>query len=294
MLAQMGDQPFENEHWVHEPKLDGYRIHAHVHEREARLVTRGNADYTAYFPLVAAELGKLPWKSMVLDGEIVAFDETGRPSFSALQALTSQTPGRGAAPTVLFCFDLLHVDGICTRGQPYLERRQMLTQAIQQSDRIQLVHSDRAGPALFDSIVAMDMEGMIAKRTTSIYQPGVRSADWLKILAFKRADLLVVGFTGLDRVDSLLVGYRRNGKLIYAGEVNGLGALATSLLPVLEAVPAAPPLARGRVRWIAPMISVEVKYREVMKGGKLRHPVFYRLSDRIVPPIGDFPEYPLH
>lgn len=290
----MGEQPFEDADWVHEPKLDGFRIHAHLRNGEVRLLTRGNADYTAYFPSVAAALRTQTRSSMVVDAEVVAFDDAGRPSFSALQTLTSQSPGRGAAPVVLFCFDLLHVDGVCTRGQPHRERRRMLEHAIELGELVQLVHSDPLGPALFQSVVAMNMEGMVAKRSSSVYQPGVRSSDWLKILAFKRADLLVLGYTGHDRIESLQLGYRRAGELRYAGEVTGLGGLATSLLPVLKTVPPAPPLARKRsVHWIAPMISVEVRYREVTKGGKLRHPLFYRLRDDIVPAAGDFPSHPI-
>lgn len=290
MLAAMGSEPFDHDDWLHEPKLDGFRIHAHVQDRTVRLLSRGNADYTAYFPAIAAALAKQRVQSMVLDAEVVAFDDAGQPSFQALQQLASRAPGTGAAPAVLFSFDLLHVDGLSTRREPYWERRLMLEQALQQSDRVQLVHSDPAGVALFQSVAAMDMEGLVAKRRSSFYQPGVRSPNWLKILAFKRADFLVLGYKGRERVDALLFGYRRNGKIVFGGEVTGLAGLAASLLPVLQTVSPASPLARiPGARWIAPIVTVEIRYREVLKSGRLRHPIFYRLRDELAPADGDFP-----
>jgi bifunctional non-homologous end joining protein LigD len=174
----------------------------------------------------------------------VAFDDEGQPSFAVLQQLVAQASRRRRAPVVLFCFDLLHIAGVNTRGQSYSERRGMLEQAVKESEHLRLVHSEPNGHALFDAAAAMDMEGLVAKRRSSTYQAGVRSSDWLKILAFKRADFLVLGYKGTERVDALLVGYRRAGRLIYAGEVTGLRGLAQSLLPVLQTVPPAPPCAR--------------------------------------------------
>jgi bifunctional non-homologous end joining protein LigD len=166
MLAQPGGKPFEDDNWVYEPKLDGYRLMPYACGEEVRLITRGNADYTSRFPAVAQAVAALGLSSLVLDAEIVAFDEEGQPSFEALQQLTAQSPPRRRAPVVLFCFDLLHVDGVNTRGQSYSERRQMLERVVKESEYLKLVHSDANGPLLFDAAATFAMEGLVAKRRT--------------------------------------------------------------------------------------------------------------------------------
>lgn len=290
MLATRGDRPFTDADWAYEPKLDGYRILAWRSADEVRLITRGGVDLSEAFPDLVAALRDQPFHSLVVDGELVGFDRAGRPSFEALQS-RSKVASRAGDNAVLFCFDLLHRDGHNLRGLPYTERRNALQQCIDFSRHIQLVHAQDDGRALFHAAAEMGMEGVIAKRKESVYQPGVRSSDWLKILAFKRADLLVIGYTGKSKVEALVVGYRRQGKLHYAGQVNGLGKLSVSLLPVLKSVPDAPAVARiADIRWITPMLTCEVRYRELTGDGKLRHPTFYRMRDEIAPASGDFPE----
>lgn len=290
MLAAPGDKPFQDADWIYEPKLDGYRIVAVRNGDQVRLTSRGGADFAGTFPAIAAALRALPHRRLVLDGELVGFDEQGKPSFAALQGMSKKRIGGKNDRAVLFVFDLLHIEGVNTRGQPQTERRRMLEAAVQQSAYLQLVHAQDDGTALFDAAAKMGMEGIVAKRKDAVYRPGARSAAWLKILAFKRADMLVLGYTGFGRVESLLVGYRRSGRLKYAASVTGLGALAMSLLPVLQTLPGAPACARiAGARWLRPMLVVEVRYRELTRDGKLRHATFYRLGEEIAPAEGDFP-----
>ncbi|HYD93819.1 MAG TPA: non-homologous end-joining DNA ligase [Noviherbaspirillum sp.] len=289
MLASQGAGPFTQDDWTFEPKLDGYRIVAWIRDGGVRLMTRGSLDLAGAFPQLAAELAAQPARSLVIDGELVAFDAGGKPSFSALQTRSRSRRARGGA-LVYYGFDVLHADGINTRTLPLSTRREVMHGVLRPSEHIQLVHADDDGLALFSAAADMGMEGIIAKRKSSLYQPGIRSGDWLKILAFKRADLLIVGYTGTSVVESLLVGYRRRGRLKYAAQVSGLGKLGRSLLPLVRTVPDAPPLERiDGAHWIAPLLVAEIRFREITRDGKLRHPVFYRMRDEIAPDAADFP-----
>jgi len=289
MLAMQGDGPFVHDDWLFEPKLDGYRTLAWVHDGAVRLMTRGELDLAPAFPHVVAALKSQAVRSLVLDAEIVAFDKDGKPSFSALQTRSRRTRA-SRDDAILYCFDVLHIEGINTRVVPLDERRRVLENVLKVSPQVQVVHAATDGLALFDAAAGMGMEGLVAKKRSAPYTAGARSKDWLKILAFKRADMLILGYTGSSKVESLLVGYRRGGRLKYAGQVTGLGKLAVTLLPVLKAVPDAVALESiDASRWIAPMLVAEIRYRELTSDGKLRHPVFYRLRDEIAPGDGDFP-----
>src|SRR6202011_3590771 len=138
--------PRSNPDWLYEPKLDGYRVIAFVQDANVRLQSRRGIDLTAVFPEITADLALRANDQMVLDGEIVALDATGRPSFNALQnRVQLKTPNDIAkaqreTPAVLVCFDLLHFGGVNLRGVPYADRRRYLSQCLLPSARIQLVH----------------------------------------------------------------------------------------------------------------------------------------------------------
>lgn len=296
MNAQVGTEAFNHPDWTFEPKLDGYRAIAHVHNGKVQIWSRGGVDYSAYFPHIVKALAVQPIQQMVIDAEIVAF-EHGRPSFEALQRrVNKRDAARKADPAqcVLYCFDLLHLAGMNLRDAPYSERRRLLLASVEASECIQVVHADDDGVAMYAAALATGLEGVVGKRKESRYRPGVRSPDWLKIKPSKTAKFVVVGYlrnrTGLT---SLLVGYRNDDNLVYAGRVaSGLTMrLCDQLLPILEGIRSDKSLAsRPGAIWVEPKIVVEVSYFEMTKQGRLRHPVFTRIRGDIDPGTVEAPD----
>ncbi|MBV8342959.1 MAG: non-homologous end-joining DNA ligase, partial [Gammaproteobacteria bacterium] len=301
MLAETGDAPHSQPGWRYEPKLDGYRVIAFVDGERVRLRSRRGQDLTPCFPEIAAELGAQPRTQMILDGEIVALDAAGRPSFNALQN-RAQLKGAAeieaalrATPVVLVCFDMLHFAGLNLRGASYADRRRYLSQCLMPSAHLQLVHASAQAEELYAAAVAHGFEGLVAKRLDSAYQAGQRSRAWLKLKTAESAEFLIGGYTrgkgGREPLGALLLGYREGKKLRYAGHVgSGLDeALIGELLersaklerkdsPFAEK----PPLHRPTT-WLTPKLVAEVSFSEWTPAGALRAPVFVRLRDDIAP-----------
>jgi len=313
MLAELGDAPFTHPDWMHEPKLDGYRIIAAIAGDRVELRSRRGLDLTQQFPVVATALAEQAVSAMVLDGEIVAFGPDGRPSFTALQNRAQLKTEREIAaaerttPCVLFCFDILHFAGVDLRDAPYVARRRYLAQCLLPAPPLQLVHADADGPAMYTAALANGFEGSIAKRLDSRYAPGRRSASWLKLKATRSAEFVVGGFTkgkgSRAPLGALLLGYweapdtrakrsksKAARKLVYAGNV-GSGFDAESLAEVQRRCAAlatrSPPFAEPPpvkdVSWVAPGLVAEVKFAEWTESGMLRAPVFLRLRDDVDP-----------
>src|SRR4051812_11337582 len=186
MHAAIGDAPFVSADWVSEPKLDGYRILAYTRGSVVRLVSRRGQDYSKAFPSIVALL-KTFKKACVLDGEIIALDAQGKPSFQALQnrvGLSSKTAIAAAerrSPAAYYCFDVLHYAGRNLRELRYVDRREILARiwnastALQKaSTQLQLVPAQDDGIALYEAAIAAGFEGIVAKKKSSTYRPGLR------------------------------------------------------------------------------------------------------------------------
>ena len=229
MLAEIGETARSDPQWLYEPKVDGYRVIAFVQDGTVRLQSRRGIDLTAAFPEIVADLAAQAVDSMILDGEIVALDADGRPSFNALQNRRElKTPPEIAAaqreaPVVMLCFDLLHFAGINLRGAPYVDRRRYLSQCLLPTPHLQLVHASDDAEKLYAASLASGFEGIVAKRKDSTYQPGKRSGAWLKIKATQTAEFVVGGYTqgkgAREALGSLLLGYWSGSKLHFAGHV---------------------------------------------------------------------------
>lgn len=300
MLAELAEAPFSHPDWLFEPKLDGYRVLAFVHDGEVTLRSRRGLDLTPAFPQIAAELAGQS-ANMILDGEVLALDANGRPSFNALQnRALLKTPREIAAaerdtPAILYCFDLLHFAGLDLRQAAYSDRRRYLAQCLLPSRHVQRVHAADDGVALHAAALAQGFEGVIAKRRDSRYEGGRRSSAWLKIKQTHSAEFVIGGFT-LGRgarapLGALLLGYWEHGRLRYAGHVgSGLDdatliqlkqrfePLVTERHPFAEA----PPLHRATT-WLLPETVAEVKFAEWTPDGYLRAPVFLRLREDVDP-----------
>ena len=301
MLAEIGEAAFSKNDWMWEPKLDGYRVLAFVEGTKVKLRSRRGLDLTAAFPKLAAELGKQAAASMILDGEIVAFDGSGKPSFNALQnrVQLKSAPEIAAAdkstPAVYFCFDLLHFAGVDLRGAPYRDRRRYLSQCLLPSPLVQLVHATEDAGALQKAALASGFEGVVGKKKDSKYESGRRSALWLKVKPTQSADFVIGGYTkgkgSREPLGAIAVGYRDKGKLIYASHVGSgfddrtLTKVKARLEPLKrESCPfdETPP-SNGPATWVEPKVVAEVKFHSWTEDGRLRAPVFLRLRDDIDP-----------
>jgi bifunctional non-homologous end joining protein LigD len=299
MLAELGEAPFNREGWMWEPKLDGYRVLAFITAKGTRLRSRAGLDLAATFPRIAAELTAQAVDGMILDGELVAFDAAGRPSFAALQeraqlkSATDIAVADRTLPVAFFAFDLLYFAGVNLCGASYAERRRYLAQCLLPAERVQLVHADEDGIALAEAAAASGFEGVIGKRTDSRYEPGRRSGAWIKVKPVRSADFVIGGYSrgkgSRASLGALLVGYRERGKLRYASHV-GSGFDARSLAQVkkhLDAIAtdkcpfAATPQLNGPTVWVEPKLVAEVQFHEWTPEGALRAPVFMRLRDDV-------------
>jgi bifunctional non-homologous end joining protein LigD len=302
MLAETGDAaPQSNPQWRYEPKLDGYRVIAFLEGTRVRLQSRRGLDLTPFFPEIASELAAQPAGQMILDGEIVALDRNGRPSFNALQ---NRAQLKGAAeiaaaqrdtPVVLVCFDLLHFAGLNLRAAPYADRHRYLSQCLMPSAHLQLVHASQQAEELYAAALEQGFEGIVAKRLDSPYQAGERSRAWLKLKAAKSAEFLIGGYTrgngARAPLGALLLGYRDGNALRYAGHVGS--GLDEEIIGVLLKRSAKlrrkdspfsekPPLHRPAI-WLKPELVAEVTFSEWTPAKALRAPVFVRLRDDIAP-----------
>ncbi len=276
-LASLVDSPPNGQEWLHELKLDGYRMQARIHrgakEVQVQLLTRSGLDWTYRMPALAEALRTLPVKSALLDGEVIVLDEAGISSFSALQAAFQQ----GAANQLLFyVFDLLHLDGYSLRELPLSDRKHLLEQLLSSvpDGAIRLSQDLRGdGADLYHEACRMGAEGVVSKRADATYCSG-RSASWVKSKCGHRQEMVIGGFTlpsdGGDGLGALLLGYYQDGKLRYAGRAGTgfthqsqrqirkrLEGIRADANPFVKIEPAA---ARG-ARWVKPEVVAEIAFR---------------------------------
>jgi bifunctional non-homologous end joining protein LigD len=301
MLAETGTAVASDPQWRYEPKLDGYRVLAFVDNSGVRLTSRRGLDLTAFFPEVVEGLAGQAAAPMIIDGEIVALDAGGQPSFNALQnraqlkSAAEIAAAQRATPVVLVCFDLLHLAGMNLRDASYAARHRYLAQCLLPAAHLQLVHSSAAAEELYAAALEIGFEGIMAKRLDSPYLPGRRSRAWLKIKTSQSAEFLIGGYTrgkgARDPLGALLLGYYEGKALRYAGHVgSGLedhaiaGFLKRAAKLVRKSSPfaTAPPLHRPTT-WLKPELVAEVTFSEWTPAGALRAPVFLRLRDDVEP-----------
>jgi DNA ligase D-like protein (predicted ligase) len=291
MLAIRGD-PFTRKGWIFEAKFDGTRCIAHISADHIFLQNRRMADISGRYPELVSGLRAAVQKECVLDGEIIVFS-AGKVDFHALQKREQQQRKlridilSQKYPATYVVFDSIYNDGVNIMHQPLEERKKMLTQLIVESDRIVIIDFlEEIGEAYFHAARKKGLEGIMAKRMGSAYQPGIRSRDWVKIKREVEFDLVVGGFTkGVGwrspLFGALVVGAYRGGSLMYVGRIGSgfstdeFSRLLEKLRPV-EKSPFNPSPDLNEVTWVQPTLVVEVQAMEVTRGGKLRAPVYLR------------------
>jgi bifunctional non-homologous end joining protein LigD len=292
MLATLADGLPSGPDWTFEVKWDGYRALGYVRAGEARLLSRNANDLTGRFPAVARALAlAVRSPECVVDGEVCALDEDGRPSFSAMQQ------GRPDTPIVYEVFDVLEVDGEPVVDLPLSERRKRLEQLVDLRDRtVQLSGQFDDGEALLTAAKEQRLEGVMAKKKQSRYAEGRRTRDWLKVKTHGEQEFIIVGYTkGEGRrahsFGSLVLAVNDGGALRWVGNV-GTGFTDKTIAELLDALeplrvdesplPVVPKMAKVRksdVVWVQARLVAEVKFAEWTHDGHLRAPVYLGLRD---------------
>ena len=293
MLAVTGE-PFSSPEWIFEPKFDGTRAIAHISKNSVALQNRRLNTITARYPELETGIREAAGRECTLDGEIVVFDGE-KIDFAALQRREQQREKRKIAylaqtiPATYVVFDILSLGGRDLTGEPLMERKESLGDAIFPNERVVVIDYVREiGEEYFAAAVQLGMEGIMAKRLGSTYQPGERSRDWVKIKRRIDLDLVVGGYTAGSgsreaTFGALVLGaYDREGNLVSVGKA-GTGFSLEEARRILsglkeaERSPFSPEPDIPDATWVAPEMVVEIRAQEVTVSGSLRAPVFLRI-----------------
>ena len=290
-LAEEAEAPPDGAGWLHELKLDGYRMQARKSGVQVQLLTRSGLDWTYRIPAVAEAVAKLGARELTLDGEVVVLASDGTTNFADLQASFQE----GAKnPLTFFCFDLLHAEGHNPRGLPLTERKELLAEvmATGDGDTVRLSeHIASHGAEMFHRACELHAEGIVSKRADAPYRSG-RSRDWVKSKCLLEQEFVVGGYTlsseGENRIGSLLLGYYREGALVYAGRT-GTGftqKLKRSLLAQLKpmavvkaAYARVPAEAKRGAKWVRPELVAQVRFATWTADDVVRQAAFLGLRE---------------
>lgn len=287
MLAKLSEEAFNNKDWIFEIKWDGYRAIADLRHESLLFYSRNGISFLSKFEKIAQDFTKQK-HHMILDGEVVAYDEQGKPDFQLLQ----QIGDNPTAALVYQVFDLLWLNGHSTEELPLIQRKELLKEALIETERIKYCdHIPEKGIQFFAEMKKMKLEGMIAKRTDSLYIENSRSSDWLKIKFSNTEEVLICGFTeprgSRESFGALILGKYIDGKITYCGHT-GTGFNNTSLKQLYQnlqelVVKSSPfgiiPKTNMPVTWTKPELVCEIKYSEITRDGIFRHPVFLTIRE---------------
>ena len=287
----------EGADWTYEVKLDGYRAQALCYGGQTRFLSRNGNNLGLRFPALLEELAAAMPEGSILDGELVALDHTGRPSFNLIQ-----NSGSSGARFVFFAFDLLLLAWADLTDRPLGARRELLRHALRSSEGVQLSANFQIPAAqMLELVREQGLEGVIAKRLSSTYEQGQRSGAWVKVRLELAQELVIAGCTpGAHGFDAVLVGFYRGDQLYFCGSVrNGFmpasrRALHARLAPLrTEACPFVnlpePKLGRWgqgltatkmkNCLWLRPEVVAQFRFQEWTPGDRLRHPSFVGIRE---------------
>jgi bifunctional non-homologous end joining protein LigD len=303
MLATSIERPFDSDEWLYEIKWDGYRSVAFLEDGKLRLASRNQNDMTALYPELADLPRSVRAQQAVLDGEVVAVDEQGRPSFSLMQQRTGvrhgpfRAPERTEVPVLYYAFDLIYLNGYDFHRVDLEQRKQLLREIISPGGNLHYSdHQIAQGTALFEVARQRGLEGIVAKRRKSCYEEK-RTREWLKIKITREIECVIGGYTepegSREFFGSLVLGlYNNKGQLIHVGQA-GTGfdrKMLADLWKLLEKLETktnpfyGPVEADRKVHWVKPELVAEIRFtewtHETKEGGlKLRAPVFLGLRE---------------
>jgi DNA ligase D-like protein (predicted ligase) len=297
-LSQPVEKPPSGAQWLHEIKLDGYRMAARITNGRVQLLTRTGLDWTDKYPSAIAALANLNVKTAYLDGELCGVDDAGLPTFAHTQAATD---GERDVHLVYYAFDLLHLGGRDLSGLQLIERKALLEPLLAGKPGLQFNgHEIGDGELILKHAGKLGFEGVISKTIDAPYAPGNRGL-WRKAKWLNRQEFVIVGWSDPEgsrpHLGALLLGYYTDdGKLIYAGRVGTgmpvkvLADLRRRLVPLalntspLSVPPSrktrfGSPLVLSRVHWVEPKLVAEITYLTWTADGLLRHTVFVGLRE---------------
>ena len=297
MAARVVDALPDGEDWLYEVKFDGYRALVIKNGDRVEIRSRNDKDLTSAYPGIAAAARKLVARQATVDGEVVAVDANGRPSFQALQHRSAH-PGH---TVVFYAFDLLHLNGRDLTGEPLDARRHLLPSVLDRSGILMSVDLPGDLRHVIAAVQSLGLEGVVAKRRSSRYTPGDRSASWLKLKLDKQQEFVVGGYRpGGGAVDSLLVGYYDGRQLRFAGKVRAgftprvRREVAAELKPhhadrcPFVDLPNSKASRWGggvtaeqmaEMQWLRPALVAQVRFVEWTGDGHLRHAAFLGLRN---------------
>ena len=303
MLAELGKgTPPSGKDWLYEIKWDGVRALCFLDNNSLRLVARSGNDITRQYPELSVLPHHLKAHSAIVDGEIAALDDKGRPNFERLQARMHLTDAAAIArlsrnaPVTLFLFDLLYLDGYDLRTAALADRKKLLADILTSGGPIRYSeHFQADGHDVLEAARQHGLEGVVGKRATSKYESR-RSDNWMKWKVVDASDFVICGYTAGDRhgLGALILGEHRNGnKLAWAGNVGtgfdrkmverlfeALKPLETTKCPLTPK----PKMPGEKITWTKPELVCEVRFANRTNEGRLRAPVFIRLRDDLDPP----------
>jgi bifunctional non-homologous end joining protein LigD len=295
MAANVVQKLPEGDDWMYELKFDGYRALLIKNGDKLQIRSRNDRDLTHQYPSIARAARRLQARQAVVDGEIVALDQSGRPSFQALQHRAAH-PGHAI---VFYAFDLLHLNGTDLTGVPLQTRRAPLAEVLHESGI--LLSSELPGTAqqVIAAVTKLGLEGVIAKRKSSRYTPGDRNTAWVKLKLDRQQEFVVGGYRpGPKGVDALLVGYHEDGALRFGGKVRAgftphlrrevlahLRPLDIDRCPFVDLPNSktshwgggVTPEQMQEMRWVKPVLVAQIRFVEWTADGHLRHAAFLGL-----------------
>lgn len=289
MLAMVAPKPFDDKDFIFEIKWDGYRAIANLRDKDEPLFySRNGINFLKKFKTIADDLQKQEFP-MVIDGEVVAFNEKGKPDFQKLQQIEDNPDTK----VVFEVFDLLWLNGYSTENLTLIERKELLKDALTETQTIQYCeHVEEKGKAFFEEIKNMDLEGLMAKRKDSVYRENHRTRDWLKVRYHQETEALICGFTepkgSRDKFGAIILGQEIEGKLTYIGHT-GTGFNNKTLHEIHQkmdsfVIKKSPfektPKTNAPATWVKPVLTAKIHYTERTKDGILRHPVYKGLVEK--------------
>jgi bifunctional non-homologous end joining protein LigD len=287
MLAKESDIAFDDKEWIYEIKWDGYRCIAEVNKKDVLMYSRNGNTFNSSYPLIADAIKKLNINA-VLDGEIIVLNEKGDPSFQLLQHYDSEPDH----PIQFYVFDVLSINGTDTTDLPLLERKTLLKKLLKKSEIIKYSdHIVGSGIDFFAVAKERNLEGIMAKRADSLYTPGERTGEWLKIKHHQSQEAIIAGFTqpagSRKYFGALVLAIKNRNELKYVGHTGSgfdhatLKKLSDLLRPLIrQKSPFKENIKTNMpVTWVKPELVCEIKYAEITRDGHMRHPIFLRLRE---------------
>lgn len=287
MLATLGDKPFDSSSWIFEVKWDGYRAITRKKGKEVFLTSRNQLSFDNKFSSIRDSLKSITG-SAVLDGEVIAIDDDGKPSFQKLQNFQKT----GIGTIAYYVFDLLWYKGYSLKELPVTERKEVLESMLPKMENVfYCEHIETKGKELFRHAKKLGLEGIIAKEKSSKYYENSRSAGWLKIKTVEAMEAVICGYTAprgsRKFFGALILGVYDKKELVYIGHTgtgfnysNQEDTFRMLQKYVSSSSPFAhPPKPNAPVTWLKPKLVCEVKYSEMTDDRILRHPVFMRMRN---------------